>query len=242
MIGSADAEEPSLCCLLCSFHCYAGGVSNQSVFHDAYPTVPIWFTECSQTGNENSPRQFSVDFFDNYDGLYAGNLNNWGRTVLHWTMAVDLSLGPHSGGCGTCSGVVTVDAGNTSRPYLVKYNSEYYSLAHFSALLPPMSTRVASAVTAAGRTAMQVVTAVTPDGSTVVQVGYQGAADTPLFVVDEVAGLCFQTSLAAGSLTSFKWPRSGAPAVASADNGASDRPASGWATAVMALLALVLLS
>ena len=82
--------------------------------------VCSWFTECSQTGNENTPRQFLNDFMDNLNGLYFGNLGNWGRTVLHWTMAVDLKLGPHSGGCATCSGIVTVDATNNSIPYTVK--------------------------------------------------------------------------------------------------------------------------
>ena len=68
-----------------AFHCYAGGVSNQTVFHNAYPDVPIWFTECSQTGNEDTPQEFLDDFTDNLNGLYFGNLDNWGHTTQQHT-------------------------------------------------------------------------------------------------------------------------------------------------------------
>lgn len=122
-----------------AFHCYAGGVSNQSVFHEQHPNVPIIFTECSQTGNEGSPKDFLNDFMDNQSGLYHGNFHNWGQSTLHWSLGVDMTGGPHSGGCADCSGVVVVDAANSSRPYVVKRNSEFYSLAHFASLIPPNS-------------------------------------------------------------------------------------------------------
>ena len=66
-----------------AFHCYAGGPENQTVFHNAYPDVPIWFTECSQTGNEDTPRQFEGGFLDNLNGIYFGNINNWGALTEH---------------------------------------------------------------------------------------------------------------------------------------------------------------
>jgi len=34
-----------------AFHCYAGGVSGQSTFHNAYPSKEIYHTECSGTLN-----------------------------------------------------------------------------------------------------------------------------------------------------------------------------------------------
>ena len=124
-------------------------------------------------------------------------------------MAVDLNLGPHSGGCAVCSGVVTVDATDSSVPYTVRYNSEYYEIGHFSALMPPMSTRITSTLSAAGRNNMQALAATTPDKSTVVQITNEGTSAQAVFVVDKVAGTCFTTTLAAQSLTSFKW---GSPA------------------------------
>ena len=30
-----------------AFHCYAGNVSNQDIFHDAYPDKDLFFTECT---------------------------------------------------------------------------------------------------------------------------------------------------------------------------------------------------
>lgn len=32
-----------------AFHCYEGSVSNQDAFHIAFPSTPIYFTECSGT-------------------------------------------------------------------------------------------------------------------------------------------------------------------------------------------------
>ena len=32
-----------------SFHCYSGNVTEQDIFHSAYPTKEIYFTECSGT-------------------------------------------------------------------------------------------------------------------------------------------------------------------------------------------------
>jgi len=184
-----------------AFHCYDGDVSNQTVFHNAYPQTPIIFTECSQTGNEGSPNDFLNDFMDNANGLYFGNLQNWGQSVLHWSMAVDLNLGPHSGGCGTCSGVVTVDAGDSTKPYTVRYNSETYSIAHFSALIPPASVRVQS--TSSG--SVNHLAFITPTGQRVVQLLNTRKATVSVLVKDTAAAICFNTVLPAQSLTSFTY-------------------------------------
>ena len=32
-----------------SFHCYSGNVSEQNIFHTAYPTKEIYFNECTGT-------------------------------------------------------------------------------------------------------------------------------------------------------------------------------------------------
>jgi glucosylceramidase len=227
-----------------AFHCYAGGVENQTVFHNAYPTVPIWFTECSQTGNEGTSRQFLNDFFDNLNGLYFGNLGNWGQTVLHWTMAVDEKLGPHSGGCATCSGVVTVDAGNMSRPYVVRYNSEYYTIGHFSSLIVPMSRRVVSGVK--GGSGVQVLGAVTPTGHVVVQLMNEGTSGVEVVLQDVVRGECFVTTLPPQSLTSYRWNGQLAmdgtgtgTGLAVTQNGA-DQSTVGWTVAIIGLIGLVM--
>jgi len=184
-----------------AFHCYDGDVSNQTVFHNAFPNTPIIFTECSQTGNEGSPQDFLNDFMDNARTLYFGNINNWGQSVLHWSMAVDLNLGPHSGGCGTCSGVVTVDAGDLSKPYTVRYNSETYSIAHFSALIPPNANNVLTDTD--NDDGVLHLGFVNPDGSRVVQLLNTNRATQQVMVYEKEINSCFTMVLAAQSLYSF---------------------------------------
>lgn len=79
MAGAGDSVD------VIAFHCYAGDPSNQTVFHDAYPDIPIWFTECSQTGNEWTPQQFEGGFLDNLNGIYFGNIQNWGQPPRRYT-------------------------------------------------------------------------------------------------------------------------------------------------------------
>ena len=86
MAGAADSVD------VMAFHCYAGGPENQTVFHEAYPDTPIWFTECSQVGNENTPRQFLNDFTDNLNGIYFGNIDNWGQHTSHSTQSQACTL------------------------------------------------------------------------------------------------------------------------------------------------------
>ena len=37
---------------------------------------------------------------------------NWGRSVAKWSLAVDQNKGPHNGGCGRCTGLITVHNGD----------------------------------------------------------------------------------------------------------------------------------
>ena len=73
MAGASDNVD------VMAFHCYAGGPENQTVFHNAFPNIPIWFTECSQTGNERTPKEFEGGFLDNLNGIYFGNIDAWGE-------------------------------------------------------------------------------------------------------------------------------------------------------------------
>ena len=118
-------------------------------------------------------------------------------------MAVDLNSGPHQGGCTDCAGTVTVDAANLTRPYVVLYNAQYYSIAHFSTLIPPMSYRLDSTVLAVN--GLQSFTAVTPDGSVVVQLLNQNSATQTVLVQDQAAGSCVAVTLQPMSLTSLKY-------------------------------------
>lgn len=135
-----------------AFHCYEGGVSNQTVVHDFMPWKEIMFTEC--TGGAWSPNATSSFLWD-VSTLTIGAVRNWATVVLKWNVVLNPSGGPKlDGGCGDCRGVVTVDTGNTTTttttmegrgdgtlettndnaevvsPFVVTWNEDFYALAH----------------------------------------------------------------------------------------------------------------
>ncbi|KAF8501267.1 glycoside hydrolase superfamily [Gautieria morchelliformis] len=115
-----------------SFHCYAGGVSNQSLFHNAFPSKEIYHTECSGT--------LGTDWWSNLkwymDNLFVGGPENWGRTAMMWNFALDSTgqpILPGSNSCGGgCRGVVTIP-GNGG----FSLNEEYYAMAQASRAVIP---------------------------------------------------------------------------------------------------------
>ena len=46
-----------------AFHCYAGQVSNQEVFHDNFPDKEIYFTECAGTLGSDFWTDLQVSWF-----------------------------------------------------------------------------------------------------------------------------------------------------------------------------------
>ena len=127
-----------------------------------------------------------------------------GRTVTHWSLAVNLSLGPHSGGCATCSGVVTVDVPEDGSAYTVRRNNEYYTLGHFAAFIPPTSVKLAVQQSGGGG-GWQGLAAQTPDGGRVVELLNNGDSAVELAVVDSASGGCFVATVQPKSLSTFVW-------------------------------------
>jgi glucosylceramidase len=67
-------------------------------------------------------------------------MRNWGKSYVKWSLALDTSRGPHTGGCGTCNPLVTVSESNGA----VTYDIEYYTLGQFSKFVQPGAVRVYS--------------------------------------------------------------------------------------------------
>ena len=68
---------------------------------------------------------------------------NWGTTVIKWSLAVDQNMGPHNGGCGTCTGLITVHNGD-SRSGQVDYTIEYYDTGQLTKFVKPGAFRIDS--------------------------------------------------------------------------------------------------
>ncbi|KAJ5116129.1 glucan endo-1-6-glucosidase BGN16.3 [Penicillium angulare] len=109
-----------------AWHCYATDVdwTVLTTFHNSNPNVNQYMTECwtPSTGSWNQAADFTM-----------GPLQNWAAGVTAWTLGTNSDDGPHlsSGGCGTCTGLVTV---NSDGSYT--FETAYYMIAQFSKFIP----------------------------------------------------------------------------------------------------------
>jgi glucosylceramidase len=123
-----------------AWHGYAGNVGEQTAVHRAHPSVDAFDTEHS--GGAWVSDQQQEDMLNLID--YT---RNWGRSWNKWSLAVDQNGGPHDGGCGTCTGLITVPVGNRQQG-AVSYTIEYYTMGHLTKFVRPGAYRIASTASA----------------------------------------------------------------------------------------------
>ncbi|MFF9378441.1 ricin-type beta-trefoil lectin domain protein [Streptomyces griseoluteus] len=145
-----------------AWHGYGGDVGKQTAVHNQYPALDAFATEHSGgTWIADQQREDLSDII-NYT-------RNWAKSVTKWSLAVDQNMGPHNGGCGTCTGLITVHNGD-GRSGSVDYTVEYYDMGHLTKFVRPGAQRIAS-------TASSTVPNVAwrnPDGSKAL-IAYNGA-------------------------------------------------------------------
>jgi glucosylceramidase len=188
-----------------AFHCYYGDPSAMTAFHQKYPREQIFETECSGSESANPANTFSDTLQWHARNLEIGSPLNWSGTVINWDLALNADNGPHVGGCGTCTGVVTVGSDGA-----VTYNAEYYALGQLARFVQPGAVRIAS--TSFGTTGwngqIMDVAFRDPDGSTVL-VTHNEASGPMQFAVRE-GDQQFSYTLPAQSIVTFAWPGSAA--------------------------------
>ncbi|MFD1661355.1 lectin [Streptomyces caeni] len=124
-----------------AWHGYGGDVTKQSAVHDRYPVLDAFGTEHSGgTWIANQQREDMIDIVD-----YT---RNWAKSVTKWSLAVDQDMGPHNGGCGTCTGLITVHNGDGAGG-TVDYTIEYYTMGHLTKFVRPGAQRIASTASSA---------------------------------------------------------------------------------------------
>jgi len=116
-----------------AWHGYSGTPGSMTTLHDRYPALGQYVTEHS---GETKVRHQSQNDFEEI----VHTLRNWAKTYVKWSLALDQDLGPHSGGCGTCTPLVTVNSSTGA----VSYPIEYYTLGHFSKYVRPGAMRIYS--------------------------------------------------------------------------------------------------
>ncbi|MGW5372706.1 lectin [Streptomyces sp. NPDC004009] len=124
-----------------AWHGYGGDVSKQTAVHNQYPDLDAFGTEHSGgTWIANQQREDMNNIID-----YT---RNWAKSVTKWSLAVDQNMGPHNGGCGTCTGLVTVHNGDGASG-TVDYTVEYYTMGHLTKFVRPGAQRIASTASSA---------------------------------------------------------------------------------------------
>jgi glucosylceramidase len=178
-----------------AWHGYGGDVSQQTTVHNQYPSVDAFDTEHSGgtwVGNQQSEDMRNIIDYT----------RNWGRTVTKWSLAVDQNMGPHNGGCGTCTGLITVHNGD-GRSGQVDYTVEYYDMGHLTKFVKPGAYRIDSTANAS----VPNVAWKNPDGSKAL-IAYNGGGSAQAVKVNW-GNESFTYTLPAATSATFTW--SGTP-------------------------------
>ena len=171
-----------------AWHYYAGTPGAQSVLHNKYPRAGQFETEASGGTWVGDPVRSDFE-------TIIEVLRNEGRSYLKWSLALDEHRGPHDGGCGTCTPIVTVDRATGA----LTEDIEYATLGQFSRFILPGATRVYSSE-APG---IESVAFVNPHGGHVL-VAFNDTARADSFQV-EWGGEGFLYTLPAFSGATFTW-------------------------------------
>lgn len=174
-----------------AWHGYGGDVGKQTAVHNQYPALDAFATEHSGgTWIADQQREDLSDII-NYT-------RNWAKSVTKWSLAVDQNMGPHNGGCGTCTGLITVHNGD-GRSGSVDYTVEYYDMGHLTKFVRPGAQRIASTASSA----VPNVAWRNPDGSKAL-IAYNGATSAKQVTINWGAQHATYTLPARTSAT-FTW-------------------------------------
>ncbi|MFC8172298.1 ricin-type beta-trefoil lectin domain protein [Streptomyces sp. NPDC057242] len=178
-----------------AWHGYAGDPAVGSQVHAQYPAVRQFSTEHS--GGTWIGNQHNEDLKD-----IVSYARNWSGSLVKWSLALNQNMGPHNGGCGTCTGLITVQEGG-ARAGQVDYTVEYYTTGHLTKFVRPGAYRIASTDNAT----VQNVAWRNPDGSKAL-IAHNGGGSAQSVRVDW-GGQSFTYSLPARTTATFTW--SGTP-------------------------------
>jgi glucosylceramidase len=174
-----------------AWHGYGGDVGMQTTVHNQYPNVNAYDTEHS--GGTWIGNQQDEDMRNLID--YT---RNWGRSWIKWSLAVDQTMGPHNGGCGTCTGLITVHNGD-GRSGQVDYTIEYYTMGHLTKFVKPGAVRIDSTANAS----VPNVAWKNPDGSKAL-IAYNPSGGNQSLKVNW-GGQSFTYTLPAKTSATFTW-------------------------------------
>ncbi|MEV0820918.1 ricin-type beta-trefoil lectin domain protein [Nonomuraea rubra] len=174
-----------------AWHGYWGDPAVGTQVHNQYPSVRQFSTEHS--GGTWITNQHNEDMADIV--TYA---RNWSGSLVKWSLALNQHMGPHNGGCGTCTGLITVQEGG-SRAGQVDYTIEYYTTGHLTKFVRPGAYRIDSTANAT----IQNVAYRNPDGSKAL-IAHNGGTSAQSVRVNW-GGQSFVYTLPARTTATFTW-------------------------------------
>lgn len=180
-----------------AWHGYGGTPGAMTVIHNMFPGVGTYETEHS--GFVTNSDQSRLDFEE-----ITQCMRNWTRAYVKWSLALDENQGPHTGGCGTCTGIVTVNSTSGN----ITYGNEFYTMGQFSKYVLPGATRVYSS----NAQGIDTSAFVNPDGSSVL-VAFNDSSQGQVFEV-QWGTKSFTYTLPALAAATFTWSgtQTGTPA------------------------------
>jgi glucosylceramidase len=158
------------------------------VVQNQFPTKGTYETEHS--GGTNQSDQFKIDFEE-----ITLVMRNSSKSFVKWSLALDQNLGPHDGGCGNCTPIVTV---NSSTGAITK-DIEFYTLGHYSKYVLPGATHIYSS----NANGIDSVAFENPDGSKAL-IAYNDSTTSQAFTV-QWGSQNFSYTLASNSAATFTW-------------------------------------
>jgi glucosylceramidase len=134
-----------------AWHGYGGTPGAQQTVQNMFPTKGTWETEHS--GGTWQADQLRTDFEE-----ITQVMRNSAQSFVKWSLALDGNLGPHDGGCGDCTPIVTVNSTSGA----ISKDVEYYTLGHYSKYVLPGAQHIYSS----NANGIVSVGFLNPDGST----------------------------------------------------------------------------
>ncbi|WP_326637615.1 ricin-type beta-trefoil lectin domain protein [Nonomuraea fuscirosea] len=174
-----------------AWHGYFGDPAVGTQVHDQYPSVRQFSTEHS--GGTWVGNQHNDDMAD-----IVSYARNWSGSLVKWSLALNQNMGPHNGGCGTCTGLITVQEGGP-RAGQVDYTIEYYTTGHLTKFVRPGAYRIGSTANAT----VQNVAYRNPDGSKAL-IAHNGGGSAQSVRVNW-GGQSFTYALPARTTATFAW-------------------------------------
>ncbi|MGB6429079.1 MAG: carbohydrate-binding protein [Candidatus Acidiferrales bacterium] len=173
-----------------AWHGYASTPGAMTPIQNMFPSVGTYETEHS--GLITNSDQTRLDFEE-----ITQCMRNWARAYVKWSLALDENNGPHTGGCSTCTSIVTVNSTSGN----ITYGSEYYTMGNFSKYVLPGANRIYSS-DAAGMVTLAFVNP-PPDNSRIV-VAFNDSSQTQTFQV-QWGAQSFSYTLPSLAGATFTW-------------------------------------